>query len=126
MTTWGGHKPVTRRALVQLLTNAHVGTTRFSQSQRVLFTACEFWAACRNPALFDHLADDMNSRLLEGQLSFDMIGLPKTAAILAHARQQLTLDSAVPLELVVEGIQNALAVNEPVDDTIELFAQREL
>ncbi|MDP9011738.1 MAG: hypothetical protein M3O41_03590 [Pseudomonadota bacterium] len=124
---WDGHKPVTSSVLLGLLTTAHTGKTRFSNSQRVLFTACEFWAAAQNRTLVDHLGEAMESRLGAAELSFSVIGLNKTAMVLKRARMQLVVDASAPVEQIIEDMEDALsAIDEPVDRAIELFAKREL
>jgi hypothetical protein len=127
MAAWDGHKPGTSSALLDLLTTAHTGKTRFSDSQRALFTACEFWAAIQNGSLSAHLEDDTESRLGAAETSFGVIGLPKTAGILRRARMQLRADSPVPTKRVIQEIEDALsAIDEPIDDTFEHFAKHEL
>lgn len=124
MTIWGGHKPATTYALPELLTAAQGGETRFSVSQRAFFTACEFWAASQNHSLLDHLGDAMLVRLHAAATSFSVIGLPRTASILRHAHNQLASDSAIPRERIIGEIENAVSnVGEPIDQTLERFAQ---
>src|ERR1700722_3571928 len=102
MAAWDRHKPGTSNALIDLLTTAHTGRTRFSDSQRALFTACEFWAASQNGSLSAHLGNDIESRLEAAETSFVMIGLPKTAGILKRARVQLGADSPAPTKRVIQ------------------------
>jgi hypothetical protein len=123
MAAWDRHKPGTSNALLDLLTTAHTGRTRFSHSQRALFTACEFWAASQNGSLSAHLGNDIESRLEAAETSFVVIGLPKTARILKRARMQLGADSPAPTKRVIQEIEDALtAIDEPIDDTFEHFA----
>lgn len=124
---WDGHKPVTSGVLLGLLTAAHAGKTRFSKSQRILFTACEFWAAAQNRTLVEHLGEAMESRLGAAELSFSVIGLNKTAIVLKRARMQIVVAAPAPVGQIIEDMENALsAIDEPVDRAIELFAKRQL
>jgi hypothetical protein len=127
MPTLDGHKSATSEVLLDLLTGAHTGRTRFSLAQRAFFTVCEFWAAAQNRSLLSHLGDAVESGLQAAETSFSVIGLPNTASLLTRARIQLSLDSPIAVERVLAQLENALsAVDEPVDDAIERFAKREL
>jgi hypothetical protein len=124
MPKWKGHKPATSAVLVDLLTTAHTGGVKFSRSERVLFTACEFWAAARNRALAGLLSDDAENQLSAAEQSFKIIGLNKAALVLRSGRIKLAeIDTPLPLERVAATIENALAaIDEPVDEAIANFA----
>ena len=127
MANWGGHKKATTGVLLDLLTEAHTGRTRFSHSQRAFFTVCEFWAAAQNRSLLSHLGDEVQSGLQAAESAFGVIGLPITASHLARAHIQLSLASPPPVAQVLSELESALSsVDEAVDDTIENFAKREL
>jgi sigma54-dependent transcription regulator len=121
MTDWQGHKQATTAVLLDLVTTAHTGRTRFSRSERALFTACEFWAASRNGSLADLLADDSCSQLRAAEDSFNFIGLKKIASALMQARSELSetfsaTDVAKQLEVSLSEI------DEPVDLVLARFA----
>jgi hypothetical protein len=124
MPNWKGHRPATSTVLVDLLTTAHTGGVKFSRSERVLFTACEFWAAARNHALAGLLGDDAEAQLCAAEESFKTIGLKKAALVLRSGRIKLTeIDRPLPLQRVATTIENALAaIDEPVDEAIANFA----
>jgi hypothetical protein len=122
MTDWQGHKQATTAVLLELVTTAHTGRTRFSRSERALFTACEFWAASRNGSLAELLAEDSCFQLRAAEDSFNVIGLTRIASALAQARLELTgtsstTDVAKQLEVNLAGI------DEPVDLVLARFAR---
>ncbi len=121
---WEGHQPATSAALLDVITTATTNSAKVSRSDRVLFTACEFWASARNGNLFAQLSDDSSSQLRAAEVAFTVIGLAKTASIVHRAREELTApDAPVPLKLVVHNMETALAASdEPVDQRIAEFA----
>jgi hypothetical protein len=122
---WEGHKPATSAELLNVITTATTGSAKLSQSDRVLFTVCEFWASARNRTLLAQLADDAVSQLRAAEIAFTVIGLSKAASIVHRARLDLTeSDAPVPTQ-IVENMENALADNdEPVDQVIADFARQ--
>lgn len=125
--SWDGHKAATSDVLIDLLVDAHTGRTRFSQSQRAFFTACEFWAASQNGSLLSHLGDRVDFHLQAAESSFRVVGLPKAASIIANVRVACARNTTVSIDRVVAHIEQSLAaVDEPIDDTIALFATSEL
>ena len=123
MRDWNGHEPATSDVLLDLLTTAHTGRTRFSIAQRALFTACEFWAATKNSALMEHLSDDTENKLQAAEQSFTLIGLKWTTVVIKRARLQLAVDTPVSLQQIIEEMQSALSgTDEPVDAAIATFA----
>lgn len=123
MTEWKGHKQATTAALLNLATTAFTGRTRFSQSERAFFTACEFWAACRNGSLADLLASDACSQLEAAEISFNAIGLTQTANALGRARAELT-GSFATTDVVKTLEVNISQIAEPVDLVLARFASR--
>ena len=125
-SNWEGHEPATSAALLDVITDATSGSARLSRSDRVLFTACEFWAAARNSALLSQLSENALSQLRAAEIAFTAIGLTKAANILHRARIELTeLDTPLPLRLVVEKMEKALAgSDEQVDQKIAEFANK--
>jgi hypothetical protein len=122
---WEGHKPATSAELLNVITTAATGSARLSQSDRVLFTVCEFWASARNRTLLAQLADDAVSQLRAAEIAFTVIGLSKAASIVRRARLDLTESDAPVPSQIVENMENALADNdEPVDQVIADFARQ--
>jgi hypothetical protein len=122
---WEGHKPATSAELLNVITTATTGSAKLSQSDRVLFTVCEFWASARNRTLLAQLADDAVSQLRAAEIAFTAIGLSKAASIVRRARLALTESNAPVPTQIVENMENALADNdEPVDQVIADFARQ--
>ena len=51
MADWNGHLPATTAALLAVLTRVTAAPHTVSEIDRVLFTACEFWASARHRGL---------------------------------------------------------------------------
>ena len=128
MTEWHGHERATSTAMLELVTAAHTGRTRFSRSERALFTACEFWAAGRNRSLAELLRDDPVLQLQAAEDAFNVIGLKATASAVRRARLRLgTTPSTSRLNRVTAELEHNLsAVEEPVDARIAGFAREEV
>jgi hypothetical protein len=127
MQNWEGHKPATSAELLNVITTAATGSARLSQSDRVLFTVCEFWASARNRTLLTQLADDAIFQLRAAEVAFTAIGLSKAARIVRRARTDITESTApVPSTQIIENLENALAeIDESVDQVIADFADQQ-
>jgi hypothetical protein len=122
---WPGHQVQTSLVVEALLRRcAAESAPQVSRAERVLYTACEFWAAAMNRALRQHLGRPVVARLRAGEESFVTIGAHSVAATLRLARTDLTaVTPAVPLHKVVSGIEEALArTDDLVDELIAQFA----
>ena len=121
---WAGHQPATSALLLNVITTATTGSAKVSRSDRVLFTACEFWASARNGSLLAQLSEDALTQMRAAEAAFTVIGLKKAAAIVHRARLTMTVnDPPVPLPEIVAGMEKALAnIDEPVDQMIADFA----
>jgi hypothetical protein len=127
MAHWEGHKIDTSAALLDVITTAVTGSARPSHSDRILFTACEFWASARNCTLFEQLRDDPVSQLETAEAAFTDIGLAGVAEIVARGRSMLPEDPR-PDELarVAKSIETSLAdIDEPVDQVIATYANQQ-
>ncbi len=109
------------------MTKATTGSAELSRSDRVLFTACEFWASARNRTLLTLLDDEPFSQLRAAEIAFAEIGLSNAASIVRRARLDLAeSEASVPSIQMVENMENALADNyESVDQVIADFADRQ-
>lgn len=124
MTAWRGHRAGTRNALIDLMTTAQSGKMRFSEAQRALFTACEFWAAFQNGSLPDYFSVDAESSLSAAEVAFSTVGLPTVAAHLTSARLRYKLNSPAATQLLTQELQATLSkLSEPVDIVLERFAK---
>ena len=124
MPDWSGHERDTSALLLDVLTTATSGSAKISRADRVLFTACEFWAAARNGSLTELLRGAPVARLRAAEAAFNVIGLTKATRVLHHGRMALT-ENASPAALrnVVEFIETSLAdLDERVDRIIADYA----
>jgi hypothetical protein len=111
---WGGHRKTTATA-----------DPVFADSDRALYTVCEFWAAAMHCTLRGNLGSLALLRLHAAEVSFALLGIPCVARVLRTARQQLT-DRATPLALkrVAKSVEDQLAcIDENVDQLIARFAK---
>ena len=124
MTDWNGHLPATTTALLAVLTRASSTPHTVSQYDRVIFTACEFWASTRHRGLLAYLSEDAIARLSAAESAFRAIGAHKAAAILQRAHSALApRDPLVSLQNVCTLVEVALAQSdEPVDQLLADFA----
>jgi len=124
---WEGHEPDTSARLLDVLITATTGSAKVSQADRVLFVACEFWAAARNRSLAQQLRDPAIPQLREAEEAFTVIGLPTTAGYLRLGRLSLTeFNPPTAIKDVAENIETWLAdVDEPVDLKIAEFAKKQ-
>jgi hypothetical protein len=127
MGQWEGHKIDTSAALLDVITTAVTGSARPSHSDRILFTACEFWASARNCTLFDQLRDDPVTQLETAEAAFTDIGLVGVATIVARGLRMLTEDpQPESLAQVAKTIESSLAeTDEPVDQVIATYANQQ-
>jgi hypothetical protein len=121
---WEGHQPATSERLLDVMTTATTGSAKVSRSEKVLFTACEFWASARNRTLLGQLSDDAITQLRAAEASFTVIGLTQVASVLRRARVDLTeIDPPPSLRAVAEYIEKSLADSgERVDQALADFA----
>ena len=124
--SWQGHFRVTCVALMSLLERTLSGEEQFSSAERMLFVACEFWAAFNAGELdtyFDLKADDP---MRDARTALRVVGDAQVADLLeagalgpaggrANTRRRQRLSD-------VE--QKIAALQEPVDLLIARFAWR--
>jgi len=124
---WEGHKPATSAVLLDVITTATTGSAKVSRADRVLFTACEFWASARNGSLHSQLSDDPVTQLRAAEAAFTVIGLRQAASIVQRARMDMMRTAPpVPLQVVTGNLERELAaLDEPVDQMIADFANRQ-
>jgi len=110
---WPGHAPTTSKLLLKVLLRAQSGDEGFSYAERVLFTACEFWAAAKTRNLHAHLGLDANHRLRVAEEAFAVVGLVSIPTILRLERIHLC-DQASPASLrgMAIRIEDALGRDE--------------
>ena len=126
--SWQGHFPVTCVALMSVLERTVSGDEKYSTAERILFVACEFWAACNAGELdsyFDLKAADPTR---DARVALRIVGALQMANLLdagvlgpaggrANARRRQRLSE----------LERKLALlKEPVDLLIARFAWRYL
>ncbi|MEA3106038.1 MAG: hypothetical protein QOI88_643 [Gammaproteobacteria bacterium] len=124
---WSGHKPATSAVLLDVITTAATGSAQVSRADRVLFTACEFWASARNSSLLGQLSEEPMTQLRAAEAAFTVIGLRRAADIVQRGRMALMKTSPpVALKVVADSIERELAtLDEPVDQMIADFANKQ-
>jgi hypothetical protein len=124
---WSGHKPATSAVLLDVITTAATGSAQVSRADRVLFTACEFWASARNSSLLGQLSEEPMTQLRAAEAAFTVIGLRRAADIVQRGRMALMKTSPpVALKVVADSIERELAtLDEPVDQMIADLANKQ-
>ena len=126
MADWNGHLPATTAALFAVLMRATAAPDTVFQYDRVLSTACEFWASTRHRGLLAYLNDDAIARLSAAETAFRAIGAHKAAAILHRGQSALAHhDPLVSLKCACDPMEADLAnCDEPVDQLLSDFAAK--
>jgi hypothetical protein len=124
MTQRHGPTAATSTSILELLRQAQEGGRRFSHTERVLYTACEFWVATVNRSLVRFLGIIPKVILRDAEAAFAAIDIPTVADILRDARVSLlAAETPVAAGEVVARLQRTLEhVREPVDRLIGKFA----
>ena len=124
MTRPHGHTATTSASLLKVLQKAQAAGTRFSHTERVMYTACEFWIAAVNHSLTRYLGNIPKIVLRDAEAAFAAIEISSVANILREARNSLMVATPVILtEQVVALIQQSLdRLEESVDEMIGKFA----
>lgn len=121
---WRGHSSKTAAALLATLKQSQAAGTRFSHSERVMYTACEFWVAAVGRSLAQFLGRMPMTVLRDAEAAFAAIEVECIAAILAAVRRgPLGSQPSVPPGPVASAVQSAIdRLEVPVDELIGKFA----
>jgi hypothetical protein len=113
--------------LLDVITTAATGSAQVSRADRVLFTACEFWASARNGSLLGQLSEEPLTQLRAAEAAFTVIGLKRAAGAVQRGRMALMKTAPpVSLKVVADSIERELAtLDEPVDQMIADFANKQ-
>jgi hypothetical protein len=122
---WSGHSAVTRMKLLEILERAGEGSDDFSMAERILYTACEFWAAVEAGTLGEFLGPRAVQQLRRSAFAYSSIGaagvareLELTVAVLSQAG---TSDGR---RECIGSLQERLRQSaEPISDLIDRFCQ---
>jgi hypothetical protein len=125
---WRGHFPVTSVALLSLLHRAAADQLEFSRVERILWIACEFWAAVNARELNAHLDTELGDPLRDARSAFSAIG----ATIVVKTLHQVAVGAAgaaskgTRSERISDIEGRLLRLPESVDMLIARFAWRYL
>ena len=124
MTNWHGHTSTTSAAVLAVLNKSRAAGTRFSHTERVLHTACEFWVAAVSHSLTRYLGTLPRIVLRDAEAAFAAIEIPSVADILRAARTSPAANTpTTPAGQVALEVQQALDdLEAPVDELIGKFA----
>jgi hypothetical protein len=121
---WHGHFPVTCAALLPLLTSAAAGQMEFSRVERLLWVACEFWAAVNACELDAHLGSNVPDRLRDARFAFSEIGAENVVNALHQSAIDLaaTRSNGERRRRIADIEEQLLLAPDPVDVLIARFA----
>jgi hypothetical protein len=122
--TWSGHFPITHFVLQALSRKEAQDGIQLSRAERVLLTACQFWAAVARRELTQYLASQCIQRLVVAFEAYSEIGAVRIASALRIAIVHCP-DNPSPAWLLrnmvnVEGC--LLDTEDPIDQLIAGFA----
>ena len=124
MTQHNGQATSTSSSVLAILKKSQAEGTRFSHTERVLHTACEFWVAAMNRSLTRYLCGVPKIVLRDAEAAFAAIEIESVANVLRDARNSLSAATpAISSERVLAQLQQTLDdLAVPVDDLIGKFA----
>ena len=126
MDTWSGHFPITHFVLQALVRKQAQNGTQLSRAERVLLTACQFWAAVARRELSQYLASECVQRLVVAFEAYTEIGAVRIASALriaiVHCPDDPSRDWLARNMLNVEGC--LLDTEDPIDQLIAGFAAK--
>ena len=114
---WQGHWPITSVALLEFLDHAAAGRLDFSRAERILYIACEFWAAANAHELGTHIDAESIDPLADARHAFSAVGAIEVTGILRRSG---------PRPDIAAMEEQLLAASESVDQLIANFARRYL
>jgi hypothetical protein len=114
----------TSQSVLALLGKSQASGTRFSHTERVLYTACEFWVAATNHSLTRYLGGAPRIVLRDAEAAFAAIEIECVANLLRDARNALSVPApAEPADRVLARLQQQLdQLPVSVEDMIGKFA----
>jgi hypothetical protein len=125
---WRGHFPVTSVALLSLLHRATADQLEFSRVERILWIACEFWAAVNARELNAHLDTEVGDPLRDARFAFSAIGATVVVETLRQAAAGTAgaKSSGTRCERISDIEDRLLRLPQAVDMLIARFAWRYL
>jgi hypothetical protein len=110
--------------VLEILKKSQAAGTRFSHTERVLHTACEFWVAAVGHALTRYLGGAPRIVLRDAEAAFAAVEIESVANLLRDARNALSAPAPTEsAERVLARLQQQLDhLAESVDEMIGKFA----
>ncbi len=126
MKRWPGHLPITSVVLFSILKRVETVQCEFSRDERVLCTACEFWAAVSAGELHAHLGSQPERVLRAAGIALKSLGAVILAqAVLAGIDGLRNMNSRERYHEYIARLEHQLqSTDESVDVLIGLFAER--
>jgi len=123
-SSWCGHSPIAHEVLLSILLRAAAGHQDFTRDERILYTACEFWAAIQARSIVTHLGSKARDNLRDAAVAFSAIGATHVARLLIAVHRGPA--SAPKTERLLQGLaalENELPHTlDPVDLLIADYA----
>ena len=122
--TWRGRFPNTSLVLRALLEKAVTAGSELSREERLLYTACEFWAAVAATSLAGLLGSTAGQQMRIAAAAFEEIGSARTARAISRASAKFeAIQSVSQLRGLAHTLEaRLLAIGEPVDALIARYA----
>jgi hypothetical protein len=121
--TWAGQFPVTSFVVTALRRRrAAAGVAALDVNERVLLSACEFWAATRQGKLIRYLADDPSLLLQSAVFAFSRVHATRVANAI-RATQEF-LDCHYQRATVIGSVQSLSQQLEQIDEDVEGLISR--
>jgi hypothetical protein len=126
MKNWPGHLPITCMVLFSILKRATTEECEFSRDERVLVTACEFWAAVSASELRAHLGSQPTERLRAAGIALGSLGaVALVQTVFAGIDELMNLKTRECRDECVDRLEHRLQLTEDsVDVLIGLMAHR--
>jgi hypothetical protein len=123
--SWTGHMPATRARLTSILERVVQGDARFTLAERVLVTACEFWALAMAGELHSQTELRAVGKLRFASTVYDAIGAGGVADELRIAHGDLSrLQTRLQRKSRLKLLEARLRVSaEPVDRLLAHLAE---
>jgi hypothetical protein len=121
---WRGHFRIAHEVLLPILLRAAAGDNDFTRAERILYTACEFWAAIQARSIVTHLGSKTADNLLNAIVAFSAIGALHVASTLSAGYNDLAIARTTQRLLeALTALENELSKTlDPVDHLIACYA----
>jgi hypothetical protein len=124
--TWRGHRPITHEVLLSILQRAAADKDDFSRAERILYMACEFWAAIAARTIAKDLGSDVVRSLQNAIIAFSTIGAMSVVGTLNAALGDLVnAPTNQHRRECLSALERDLSgTKDPVDQLIARFAEK--